>query len=457
MQNHNAERALEADAERIKALEAALGEANARIGMLARERAVALTALAQAQRSLSFRLGALLTWPLRLLHSRSAGIFGRAADFPAAEETAALAAPVSAAASARRASPKPVPPESPPPSAKRSEHAGVPTPEYAAWARASLEGRAAPGPAPAAEPEPRAGDPYLAPPASPLADPSSRAFYEHNGFAVFRDLVDPETCFAAAQSFKRDLVSGDYLSNPHTTLNLAEVYPPGREYVFNPPLLGAMRSCLGEDIRFLQWSTYQLNHMSFPWHRDGAYRIFGQGLDWDESEHPYKVAKIILYLECADFALAVFPGSHKGEIDRTAISHDRRDFSEVKRYHRSAPADLSGRPCLVHARSGDAVVFDQRLMHCGRLLDETAGTFTKTIHGDKSFISFLYGADNPHSFRFFSYFNKERGLPVSPMGAELVDRLKRENLYLSIGQANHFDAHPLERRDLWLPTAGAAA
>lgn len=438
--------------EKIAALEASLKEANARLAKLARERHDALAALAAFQRSASFRLGALLTAPLRLLRAPRSGLFGQPIAPPSEKDTAALAAPELFPEMQEKA------PAADNPAAKRNEHAGAPTAEYAARVAAERAGRA--DPAPVARPLAHEGDPsdpYCAAPNGPLADPSSREFYEYNGFAVFRNLVTHEECAAAARQYKRDLVTEDYLVNPHTTLNVSEVYEPSRDFLFDPRLLGVMRKCLGDDIRFLQWSTYQLNHMSFPWHRDGAYREYGVGHDWDESEYPYRVGKIILYLDCAaDFALAVYPKSHKGEIDRSTISSQRSDFWEVRRHHRSAPEDLSRKPCLVHASTGDAVVFDQRLMHCGRLLDNESDAFTRQISSDKSFVSYLYGADNPHSYRFFSYFNQERGFDVAPMGDALVEQLKREGLYLSIGQQNYFDLHPEDREHLWLPQRTAA-
>ncbi|WDI32490.1 phytanoyl-CoA dioxygenase family protein [Hyphococcus flavus] len=401
----------------IYKLKSALKASEERIEALLTERDQAISALSATQNSFPFKLGAVLTYPLRLIRSRDARLLGSKVEPPA----------------------------------PRNKHAGVPTREYRSWVEAGCPNNAKQRRRSKPTMPDNSEDPFLQPPSSTLADPSSHEFYKQNGFAVFRGLYDPQYCKAAAAKFKKDLVTGDYLADPHTTLNVAEAYTPSREILFDQQVLEVMRKCIGDDIKFLQWSTYQLNHMSFPWHRDAAYRSFGKGHDWDESVNPYLVAKIIVYLECSDFALGVHAGSHGMDVDRKAIPADRKEHHEIKLHHRSAPADLKGTPCLAHASAGDAIVFDQRLIHCGRLLDDKDDSFTRLISSDKSFVSFIFGADNPHSYRYYSYFAKERDFGIAPMGDELVAQLKSAGLYLSIGQENYFDAHPEQREHLWLP------
>lgn len=278
-------------------------------------------------------------------------------------------------------------------------------------------------------------------------------FYENNGFALIQDVIPSEEARGMSGKFKSDLIHENVPDEGHTTFDIAAVHKEGRDYAFDPRVLAAVRNCLGDDIKFLQWATYQLNHMSFPWHRDGPFRQFGIGHDWDESQDPYKVAKIILYLDCRDFAMAVYPETHKRDIDRTQIKPDRDNFVLLEPIQQTADTKLENKPYLVRVKPGDALVFDQRLYHCGRLIDPKTGKFTKSIPGDKSFLSYTYGADNPHSYRFFAYFNRERAFNIKPMNDDLVKQLKDENLMLSTGQDNYFDKHPEQREHLWLPEA----
>ena len=420
-------------ASRVAALENALENANRRIRVLAKDKAEALTAAAAVRSSLSFRLGAIATLPLRLLRNPQAVFRPEpATEIPTNDEITAWGAPEGAdlLTGERKAM-------------KDIDHTPRIHPDYGVE---KTKG----GPSPIARAL-RVFDPRFKPPAEAVFNPSSHEFYKRHGFAVFRNIFDSERCEQLARSYKEKYVDKDYLEKPHTTLNLAVVDPVAEDMVFDPAILDCLKTCIGSDVRFLQWSTYQLNHMSFAWHRDSPFREFGVGSDWDESVDPYRVAKIILYLECTDFALAVYPGTHLKDIDKKQISAQREDFDEVACDHTAVAADFGDKPCVVHAGVGDAIVFDERLMHCGKLLDPERRQFTRTIKGDKSFLSFIYGADNPHSYRFYSYFHMEREFSVDPMGDALMKRLADHNLNMTPGQTNHFDSHPKDRKGIWLP------
>ena len=389
-------------------LAAKLKNAQRKNQQLQRDKTALANSVDAVRRSLSFRLGAIMTSPLRL--------------------TKRLV---------RKTRPAPQPNPAPPPNIVIAPPApATPAPTPAA-ARVTSVKKA---------PEKRVIKKNI----PPLEDPSSSAFYREYGFAVFRGVLPTEECAQAATQFKSDLV-GDGPTDDHTTLNLAALYPPGERYALDERLLSPVRQCIGPDTRFLQWSSYQLNYLSLPWHRDGPYREFGVGNDWDENDAPYKVAKIIAYLDCKDFALAVYPKSHKTDIDRTLIKKARSDFREIRTDQDQITDDISGAPCLVHVRQGDAIVFDLRIIHCGRLLDKDNNGFSRNFSGDKAFLTYLYGADNPHSYRTYSYFAKERGYNLNPMHKRLVERLRQKDMLLSIEQQNYFDLEPGQRANLWLP------
>ena len=402
----------------------ALEQANAKIRRLAQENARILHSMAAVQESTTFKVGSLITLPFRAIKVGKSAINNTVVALPEQSEIDRKAAPVKPLVverPGRRAATK-TDSASVHPRVKRYESGPLTDVEKATQAKLIAK-----------------------------RVEEIRPFYELNGFAVVRNLLPEREVQSMAEQFKSDLVKGAGSNSTHTTLDVAAVYPPAEDYVFDPRVLAAVRGCLGDDVKFLQWATYQLNHMSPPWHRDGAYRTYNVGKDWDESEHPYRVAKIILYFECEDFAMGLYPGSHRKDVDRGAIQRRLMDFDFVDSSNQKEGVELGEKPHLARVKPGDALIFDQRLFHCGRIADRDAGAFSTELNGDKSFLSLLYGADNPHSSRFYSYFNHERQFGVRPMHKRLVERLKAENLLLSTGQANYFETHSEQRSGLWLP------
>lgn|GEM_PF-2379688 len=438
-QSVNADIRSSSDAERrVDALETSLANANRRIRKLASEKANAITIAAAVRSSLSFRLGALVIFPLRLIRNpRTVFRRERGIEIPTKDDIEAWSAPEGPELLGGVQKPLNDIDHTP-----RIHH------DYGATKKDKESSSSLIS---------KLFDPRFKSPTQAVFDQSSREFYKRNGFAVFRNIFDHQQCEELAHGYKDKYVDKDYLEKPHTTLNLAVVDPVAEDMVFDPRILVCLKKCIGSDVKFLQWSTYQLNHMSFAWHRDSPFREFGIGCDWDESVDPYRVAKIIVYLECTDFALAVYPGTHLKDVDKKQISDQRDDFDEIACEHTAVASGFGAKPCAIHAGVGDAIVFDERLMHCGKLLDSERHQFTRAIKGDKSFLSFIYGADNPHSHRFYSYFHMEREFSVDPMSDALMLRLAEHNLKLTPGQTNHFDSHPEDRKGIWLPIKVAEA
>ncbi|WP_158085696.1 methyltransferase domain-containing protein [Henriciella aquimarina] len=411
--------------------ERALEEANAKIRRLATEYTGLLTLLQDVEQSTTFRVGSAITLPLRYIKTGKAALRQSLLTPPSQDELDRRSAPVKPVLPVVTGKPaSPAPNKDKKLAAKEvAKPAILPTMSAEILEEEKLE-------------QARLVARKVA---------NMREFYEKNGFAIVRNVLTEREANGRAKQFKSDLVPDPMPEAGHTTKDVAAMYPPAQEYVFDPRVLAAVRGCLGNDIRFLQWATYQLNHMSFPWHRDGGYRTFNVGLDWDESQHKYSVAKIILYFECKNFSMGVYPRSHREDIDRTRISKKLADHEFVSIHNQRPGVLLDNKPYLAPVKPGDALIFDQRLFHCGRLTDVLSGEFTEEIKDDKSFLSLIYGADNPHSSRFYSYFNHERDFGVRPMQKSLVDRLEAAGLYLSTGQENYFDAHPEQREGLWLP------
>ena len=133
---------------------------------------------------------------------------------------------------------------------------------------------------------------------------------------------------------------------------------------------------------------------------------FGVGRDWDESNSPYKVAKAMFYLEGKDIALAVLPRSHQIAVPPT---ENWGDFSTYQVLPKENVLDVplyddgDVQPILIEGGPGDLLVFDIRILHGGRVLDPVYAQLHQELAHPKSQVAIVYGANNIHSQRFYSY------------------------------------------------------
>jgi FkbM family methyltransferase len=225
--------------------------------------------------------------------------------------------------------------------------------------------------------------------------------------------------------------------------------------LFDARIHQAVRAAIGPDIRFLQVSDVQINHDHLNWHRDSTYRgpSAAGALDWDESRAPYRVIKILIYLESENAGLAMLPGTH-----RTPPLMDAEHVANLERagkYTVVGPRDEANRhfskderalPLMFCASPGDALIFDERLYHCGRRMN--GGRVARDAKGKKLTLSYVFGADNVHSARLYSYFRYLRkDLGYRDLSPALRQRLQKEGLALSTGWSNHFESAPAAERE----------
>ena len=184
--------------------------------------------------------------------------------------------------------------------------------------------------------------------------------------------------------------------------------------VFNERLVGTIRDLLGEDIRYTQHSDLHINLGAGKFHRDSAYREFGVGPDWDESEAPYRVVRVALYL--SDYAdsgssLVVLPGTHRRESRLNRL--ELRFWSELRtrwRNHFSTNSmpqiSVTMKRELIKHKPGDCIVFDQRLVHAGGIV---RGRMPKYA------VYLSYGLDNLHARNHHDYYlSRPTYLPELP-------------------------------------------
>jgi hypothetical protein len=201
-----------------------------------------------------------------------------------------------------------------------------------------------------------------------------------------------------------------------------------------PGLLEVVREVLGPQARFLQHTDLHVGFSAVNWHRDSVNRALGTKSDWDESEEPYRLARVGFYLQShaeSRFALGLVPGSHRrgGVLDEAGLLDVERRTAPW----RQAVSLVLGRDPLaaraewVPAESGDAIVFDPRIVHSGSF-----------IQGPKYSAFLAYGVPGRHFARHLHYYRHVREeLGYSPLDPDLVERLRQAGLYADVDHLPH--------------------
>jgi ectoine hydroxylase len=268
------------------------------------------------------------------------------------------------------------------------------------------------------------------------ASASGKAAFERDGYVLIPGLLSREE--AKQYRIRINRVFGlpeEDLDNErieHKTFTRADgvtTVPDFWPLVFNRQLLAAVRSLIGDDIRYTQHSDLHINLHGGRYHRDNACREFGQGSDWDERAAPYKVVRIAIYLseyQDSGSSLIVLPGTHRREslINRReyVFWNKLRTFARDRGNNDVLPhVYFSGPKRTLKTEPGDCVIFDQRILHAGGVLRSQKPKYA---------IFLSYGLDNAHAHFHRSFFLK-RPTYSPDVPEELRQRLKAENLLLA--------------------------
>lgn len=270
-----------------------------------------------------------------------------------------------------------------------------------------------------------------------------------NGFTVFRGLFPAQECARLAAEFKSAarITEGEHW----TCVDSTNRVPQTREVLFDERLLGAVRASLRGEARFLQASDLHYMHDTAGWHRDSVHRLHDNSAtaDWGDRDGPYAVVKAILYLESDNAAMGVVPGSHL-----SPIAIDRDFVKMVEKLGGQTivgPQDEPNRrlspqekriPMAWKAMPGDVLVFDERMYHAGRRVDDGQVTTER-----KFCLSLTFGSDNMHSYRYFSYFRYARKeLGFVRLTPDYLAALRDHDLVLDDGLDNYYENHLDELR-----------
>jgi hypothetical protein len=280
-----------------------------------------------------------------------------------------------------------------------------------------------------------------------------------NGYYAVRGLLTEDDCRDLAKNLKAEL--GVTSTKQRTSTDAVNRFETARRLLLDDRVLHAVGAALGDGFRFLQVADLQYNHDHVQWHRDSPYRDAAGGFrrDWDESADPYHVAKLIVYLESDNAGMGILPGTHLTREDMNAARV--RKLEDGGEYTVIGPGDEPNRrlteqerarPLAWRACAGDALIFDERLYHCGRRVEDRR--VIRDREGTKLTLSFVFGLDNAHSARMYSYFRfarRETGYKDLP--ADLAAELERRRLVLSYGWGNYFETAPEELRGAYLRDA----
>ncbi len=298
-------------------------------------------------------------------------------------------------------------------------------------------------------PRPRQERPPTRPPGETI---SPAVALRENGFTVVRGMIPPEECARIAAELKRELE----IEEPahHTCVDATRKIAATHQLVLDERILGAVRTAIGPRARFLQVSDLQYHHDTANWHRDSVHRAAEnrQAPDWDGTTAPYRVVKAIVYLESDNAAMGMMSGTHASpvEIDYADVyAMERRHWHKV-----IGPDDEPNRrftpnerrvPFVWTAEVGDVLIFDERMYHCGRRVE--AGKVVRKRSAPKFTLSLVFGDDNEHSVRMYSYFRYvRRELSYRNLPNDFRRQLKQRDLVLSNGWRNYYADHPDELR-----------
>lgn len=295
----------------------------------------------------------------------------------------------------------------------------------------------------------------------PSAKPRPRISHaealRENGFTVFRGQFGAEECreLAAAMKAEAGIKAGQHFTKVDST----NYYRSTRDVLFDDRVTGAVREALGDEGRFLQVSDLHYLHDTAAWHRDSVHRApdASRAPDWAELDGgDFGVVKVILYLESDNAAMGIMCGSHRSPIE---MNHDQVNRIEeaggqiVIDAHDDPNVRFSEEdkrtPLAWRALPGDVLVFDERLYHAGRRV--LNGKVNTDRQAAKFTLSMVFGADNRHSERMYSYFRfARRELNYRDLDEGFRAELAARGMVLTNGWGNYYEQQPQDLRHAYL-------
>jgi hypothetical protein len=305
---------------------------------------------------------------------------------------------------------------------------------------------------------------------------------ENRGYVVVRGLLSLQE--AAYYRFEIQKLSGVGDADCGTKrFECADGVSKNRQFwplIDHPKLIAAIREMLGPAARYTQHSDLHAHRGGVAWHRDSACRTFGVGPDWEESQEPYLVLRVAIYLQTyaeSHSSLGVIPCSHRYEktvggreaaiwrrvfaareiaiskwgrltrVERLPDEMRLRNFPNMLVRTRPRVGFLPWPPpqwpIWIRTEPGDCVIFNQRLYHSAA-----------PLAGPKYAVFLSYAAENRHARNHLGYYRHFRHeLNYRALEPELAARLDNKGLLMEPPDPSEI----AELTGLTMPTMKAVA
>lgn len=263
-----------------------------------------------------------------------------------------------------------------------------------------------------------------------------------NGFLLLPDVLSQEQVRGLREFLVRiyDVEARRPGDDDVTRYDVICRYPEARWLVGHPPLVGALKSLLGNDFAFLhEWSA----HDSYfgGWHKDTTGqetngKLFHYAAD-------YRMVQVAIYLQDnGEYGggVDVIPGTHRERTDRYVrtgappkLTFWQRAWRKLRHYG-LLPAEKE-RAYSIPSRAGDVVIFHTRACH--------QATQPKTTPVPPEYrklaIFLMASANNEHARTYMDWCKGGYGSAVRPhlVGDHTFDpevvRLAQENQFKLVG------------------------
>jgi ectoine hydroxylase-related dioxygenase (phytanoyl-CoA dioxygenase family) len=282
---------------------------------------------------------------------------------------------------------------------------------------------------------------------------------EEQGYVILRGLLSAEEARHYRTEIQKLSSVGD-ADFGNKRFECADGVSRNRQFwplIDHPNLIPAVQELLGPAARYTQHSDLHAHRGGVGWHRDSACRSFGEGPDWDESQEPYQVMRVAIYLQTyaeSHSSLGVIPGSHRyerliggreapiwrrlialreiatskwGKLTRgERLPYEMRLCNFPDKLIRTSPRvgafpwPPPQCPVWVRTEPGDCIIFNQRLYHSA-----------SPLVGPKYAVFLSYAAENKHARNHLGYYRHlRRDLNYGPLDPELAARLDRCGLLM---------------------------
>jgi hypothetical protein len=312
-------------------------------------------------------------------------------------------------------------------------------------------------------------------------------FYKENGFVLIKNLLTSDEVLKYKKLMNEVFPDVSKSCNaggvPVFSWALSDGIRKKKEFwplIWHKKIINDVSVLLGGKIKFCLHNDLHFNHTQSAyedgdpqkisgWHRDsrfrGHYLTRGGWIDklrgkdyekiWDESNHKVGMARLGIYLNSYDenqTPLFLIPGSHLTERSlkypferifwnkfianiRCFFVGDKRPKNFPYIRSKSHPFCKPAKPFNAKVESGDAVLFDMRMIHgIGKSSGERCCMFLD------------YGLENLHTYDHVNYYIKERTdlNYLKPMPEKLEEKLKDKDLFLEGWQ--EFNDSPMTGR-----------